>query len=86
MIYRCKPDDLHDTRPLLDAMGRCRKALLAESDKVRPFGVTFKAIHAVTTAIDAVATLLTGRDDFYAAGGSTTGSETGRWRDSGSDR
>ena len=83
MIYRRKPDDLPDTRPVLDAMGRCRKALLTESDKVRPFGLTYKALGTVMAAIDALATLLTGRDDFYSAGGSTTGSENGRWRDSG---
>ena len=38
MVYRRKPEDLIDKRPILDAMGRCRKVLIAEGDKVRPFG------------------------------------------------
>ena len=83
LIYRNKPDDLTDKRPILDAMGRCRKMLLAESDKVRPFGVTYKAIDVVLKAIDGLATFLTGRQGYYALGGSTPGSDDLKWRDSG---
>ncbi len=86
MIYRKKPDALSDRRPVLDAMGRCRKALIDASSSVEPFGTTFRAISIVTTAIDGLAKFLTGDETYYHAGGTAYGSDATKWRDSGSGR
>lgn len=81
MVVRRKPEDLVDKRAVLDAMGRCRKAVIAAQDKVKPFGATYRALQVVTAAIDSAALFLTGDQTFYHAGGSAPG-DHGKWRDS----
>ena len=83
MIYRKKPDELHDPRPVLDAMGRCRHALINAQMELRPFAPVQVMLHNVAAAIDRVAEHLTGDDTYYHAGGSSFGSEDRKWRDSG---
>lgn len=85
MVYRKKPEKLYDTRPVLDAMGRCRGAIRTAQDSVVPFGPTFDALETVRAAIDACARFLTGSDIFYAGEGAVpiTGNHR-KWEDSGS--
>ena len=55
---------------VLQAMGQCRKVLLAAQNGVRPFGSSWHAIAIVTAAIDTLALFMTGRADYYSIGGS----------------
>ena len=65
-----RTEQLRDAPSLLDAMGRCRKAVLAAQDSVKPFGVVFHGCGMVTSAIDALAYLITGQPHYYSVAGS----------------
>jgi len=54
---------------LLRLLGECRKRLIDASTEVRPFGAAYHALSMVTTAIDALATFMTGHRDHFSIGG-----------------
>ena len=85
MTYRKKYTELPGTRPVLDAMGRCRRILQAAQDSVVRFGATFNVLAIVVVAIDTCALFLTGSDMFYAESKTVlTTSNHSKWGDSGS--
>lgn len=65
-----RTEQLRDAPRLLEAMGRCRKAVLDAQDSVKPFGVVFHGCGMVTAAIDALAYLVTGQPHYYSVAGS----------------
>ena len=65
-----RTEQLRNAPHLLDAMGRCRRTVLDAQDSVKPFGVVFHGCGMVTSAIDALAYLLTGRPHYYSVAGS----------------
>ena len=65
-----RTEQLRDTPGLLDAMGRCRRTVLDAQDTVKPFGVVFHGCGMVTSAIDALAYLITGHPHYYSIAGS----------------
>ncbi len=67
---RGKGDVISHAPELLRVLGDCRKRLLDASTEVRPFGAAYHALSMVTTAIDALATFMTGHRDHFAIGGS----------------
>ncbi len=67
---RGKGDVISHAPELLGVLGDCRKRLLDASTEVRPFGAAYHALSMVTTAIDALATFMTGHRDHFAIGGS----------------
>ena len=83
MVNRKRPETLSEKRPALDAMGRCRHAMIVVCGKVKIGSPTYFAAHAVTKAIDAMAGLLTGDPTYYHEGGVTPGSDQTKWRDQG---
>ena len=73
MIYRKRSDKIDDPRALLGVMRTCRKAMTDASSTVRPMGVMYHGLGMVVAAIDALATLLVGRESyFWATGGGAT--------------
>jgi hypothetical protein len=65
--YRKKPDLLDDVSQgrLIEALGRCRQAVIEASTRVKVSGPVYHACHMVTAAIDALATLLTGSKYYF---------------------
>jgi hypothetical protein len=73
MITRRRPDTIDNPGPLLAIMRTCRKAMISASTAVKPTGTTYLGLGAAVAAIDALAKLLTGRQDyFWAVGGGAT--------------
>ncbi len=83
MVIRRRPASLSDPRPAIDAMGRCRKAMVDVSSKVLIGGPIYDAAAGVMRAIDAMAKLLVGDETHYHAGGSAIGSDETKWREQG---
>jgi hypothetical protein len=71
VVHRKKPDRINDPGPLLRAMLPCRKAMIDAMISVKPMGTAYHALSMVVSAIDALATLLIGREGYFWATGST---------------
>ncbi len=67
---RGRGDVIPHAPELLKLLGECRRRLIDASTEVRPFGTGYHAIHLVTTAIDALATFMTGHRDHFSISGS----------------
>jgi hypothetical protein len=65
MVYRKRPDEMRNPGPLLAVMRQCRGAMTNASNDVQPMGVIYHALHIVISALDALATILTGRQDYF---------------------
>jgi hypothetical protein len=79
MIHCKPPDRISGPGPLLGAMRACRQAMTAASSSLKPMGFVHHALLMVVSAIDALATVLSGgRTDYFwsAAGGATAGETT----------
>ena len=50
MVTYKMPDKISNPAPLLAVMRDCRKALLAESLKVKPMGTVYHGLHSVVAA------------------------------------
>ena len=73
MVTRRLPDTIDNPGPLLAIMRTCRQAMISASTAVRPTGTAYQGLGAAVAAIDALAALLTGRQDyFWAIGGGAT--------------
>jgi hypothetical protein len=73
MVTRRRPDRIDNPGPLLAIMRTCRQAMISASTAVKPTGTTYQGLGAAVSAIDALAALLTGRQDyFWADGGGAT--------------
>jgi hypothetical protein len=81
MVYRKLPDRISDPGPLLGAMRSCRKAMIDASTRVKPMGTIFHGLNMVVSAIDALATLLIGRQDYFWAQGSAPIDDAARARE-----
>jgi hypothetical protein len=68
MVYHKRPDKLDNPGPLLGVMRTCRKAMTDASATVKPMGTVDSGLHMVIAAIDALATLLIGRKDYFWSG------------------
>jgi hypothetical protein len=69
--YLKKQDRIDDPSPILRAMLPCRKAMIDAMVNVKPMGVLYHGLSMVVSAIDALATLLIGREGYFWATGST---------------
>jgi hypothetical protein len=79
MVMRRRPDTIDNPGPLLAIMRTCRKAMISASTAVKPTGATYLSLAAAVAGIDALATLLTGRQDyFWAVGGGATEAQRNR--------
>jgi hypothetical protein len=68
-----RPDRIDNAGPLVAAMRTCRQTMINASMSVKPMGTTYHGLRMVVTALDALAMLLTGRQDyFWATGGGAT--------------
>ncbi len=67
MVYRKLPDRISDPGPLLGVMRTCRKAMIDASTRVKPMGTVYHGLSMVVAAIDALATLLICRPDYFWA-------------------
>jgi hypothetical protein len=67
--HRKKPDRLEEmaSRRLLDALGTCRQAVISAMTQVKPAGPVYHACQMATTAIDALAHLITGSPYYFHA-------------------
>jgi hypothetical protein len=65
MVYRKLPDRIGDPGPLLAIMRTCRQAMIRASSTVKPMGTTYHGLSMVVAAIDALATLMTARRDYF---------------------
>ena len=73
MATRRRPEGIDNPGPLLAIMRTCRHAMISASTAVRPAGAAYQGLGAAVAAIDALAALLTGRQDyFWAVGGGAT--------------
>lgn len=81
MVYRKLPDKIDNAGPLLGAMRACRDAMIRASPTVKPLGTTYHGLGMVVSAIDALATLLTGSQEYFWADG---GRRDGRREKAGS--
>ncbi|MEA2861903.1 MAG: hypothetical protein QOC72_3942 [Methylobacteriaceae bacterium] len=70
--YRKKPDRLDElaAKRLLDSLGTCRQAVIDASTRVKVSGPIYHACHMVTSAIDALAHLISGSPYYFHAQGS----------------
>ncbi len=57
---RGRGDVIPHSADLLKVLGDCRKRVIDAHTEVRPFGAAYHALSMVTTAIDALATFMTG--------------------------
>ena len=57
---RGRGDVIPHSAELLKVLGDCRKRVTDAHTEVRPFGAAYHALSMVTTAIDAMATFMTG--------------------------
>ena len=60
-----------DAAGTLRALGACRGAMIDVLRTVKPMGPAYHAASMVVSAIDGMATFLTGERYFFSAGGST---------------
>jgi hypothetical protein len=69
--HRKKPDCLENiaARRLLDALGICRQALIGAQTQVKVAGQVYHACQMVTSAIDALAHLVTSAPYYFHAQG-----------------
>jgi len=67
---RGRGDVIPHSAELLKVLGDCRKRVIDAHTEVRPFGAAYHALSMVTTAIDALATFMTGHRDHFSIGGS----------------
>ena len=67
---RGRGDVIPHSAELLKVLGDCRKRVIDAHTEVRPFGAAYDALSMVTTAIDALATFMTGHRDHFSIGGS----------------
>jgi hypothetical protein len=69
--HRKKPDRLEEmaARRLLDALGTCRQAVIGAMTQVKPAGPIYHGCQMVTSAIDALAHLITGSPYYFHAQG-----------------
>ena len=65
MVYRKLPDRISNSGPLLAVMRTCRKAMIDASTRVKPMGTVYHGLNMVVSAIDALATLLIGRHEYF---------------------
>jgi hypothetical protein len=76
MVTRRRPDGIDNPGPLLAIMRTCRQAMISASTAVRPTGAAYQGLGAAVAAIDTLAALLTGRQDyFWAVGGGATAAQ-----------
>jgi hypothetical protein len=76
MVHHKLPDKIANPGPLLSVMRTCRKAMISACSQVKPRGPTYHGLTMVVAAIDALASLLMGRNDyFWAKGGGVTEAE-----------
>jgi hypothetical protein len=68
--FHKRPDRVRDLSAMLDVLRPCREAMNREMGEVKPFGVYYCGMLTVVAAIDAMATLLIGREDYFWAKGS----------------
>jgi hypothetical protein len=75
MVYRKRPDELRSPGPLLAVMRQCRGAMTDAANDVQPMGVIHHALGVVISALDALAMIVTGRQDYFwhLGGGATEG-------------
>jgi hypothetical protein len=80
MVYHKRPDKLANPGPLLGVMRTCRQAMTDASATVKPMGTIYHGLSMVVSAIDALATLLTGcrTDYFWSVGHGATEGEIAR--------
>src|SRR5579862_8221587 len=69
MPFHKRPDRVRDPSAILEAMRPCRVAMTRAMSEVKPFGVHYCGMLTVVSAIDAMATLLIGREDYFWAQG-----------------
>ena len=69
--YRTKPDRLEGmaARRLLDALGTARQAVISAQTQVKVAGPVYHGCQMVTSAIDALAHLITGSPRYFHAQG-----------------
>jgi hypothetical protein len=69
--HRKKPDRLEEmaSRRLLDALGTCRQAVISAQTQVKVAGPVYHGCQMVTSAIDALAHLITGSPYYFHAQG-----------------
>ena len=69
--HRKKPDHLAGlaTSRLLEALGNCRQAVISAMTQVKPAGPVYHGCQMVTSAIDALAHLITGSPHYFHAQG-----------------
>jgi hypothetical protein len=76
MVHHKLPDKLANPGPLLGVMRTCRLAMIGACSQVKPMCATYHGLTMVIAAIDAFASLLMGRNDyFWAKGGGVTADE-----------
>jgi hypothetical protein len=76
MVHHKLPDKIANPGPLLSVMRTCRQAMITASSQVKPSGTIYHGLSMVVAAIDALASLLMGRNDyFWAKGGGVTEAE-----------
>jgi hypothetical protein len=71
MVHRRRPDLIRDPAGVLVALGACRKTMIETMKAVKPMGVMYQGLSMVVAAIDALATLLVGREGYFWATGSS---------------
>jgi hypothetical protein len=71
MVHRKRPDLIRDPARVLAALGACRRTMIETSAAVKPMGVMYQGLGMVVAAIDALATLLVGREGYFWATGSS---------------
>jgi hypothetical protein len=76
MVHHKLPEKIANPGPLLGVMRTCREAMIRACSQVKPMGTTYQGLSMVVAAIDALASLLNGRNDyFWAKGGGATEAE-----------
>ena len=80
MVQRTKRhgDAIPQSAEVLKALGVCRQRMIEATTQVRPFCPAHHAVSVVVTAIDTLATFLTGQPYYFSIGGSTAPAES--WR------
>ena len=65
MVFRRHPEELRDTRQLLEALGECRKEVLNAQHAVKPFCLTFRVLDVLKSTIDMAAWFFTGSTSHF---------------------
>jgi hypothetical protein len=79
--YRKKPDRLEEmaARRLLDALGTSRQAVISAMTQVKVGGPAYHGCQMVTSAIDALAHLITGSPYYFHAQGTLSAPGEPNW-------